>query len=769
MIFESIYIGSFGKLSDIKLDFSDGVNIIEGENESGKSTICGFIKFMFYGLGPKSEEKLRYISWQTACASGTLTFSDAGHRYRIEREVVCATASDGKNAFREKCAVYDAETNLPCFKGQSPGELFFGVSASVFDSTVYIRQSSETKIGGHELGEEAENILFSGNESINTKKAVAKLDGARVFLMHKNRRGGKIVDLENTRTQTEESLEIAKKASGDIIYLEGTHRQISEKKGESEQRLAVIREELETYERYTMKKAYMRRKNEKARLAETRDAIEALRQPPEHRGIDIAEESYINALEKKSSELDRASSRYSDAEEELAAANKKLSDMSGKLAIFERFNAAGDGQTRDELIEKTRTMHKTQNKFFSISRLLFVFGFFLIAVTLLLILTVPDLDNMLKLLFLVPVPVCFVAGLVLLSKSALLKQDVRSICTKFDCRNYAEFEELIKAASEDEAYMVFITGARDEAGDKFNAASERLEQISADILNTLGKDGFEISENTAASLSDAIAICRKTQTEIASLESAAAEQQNRILEIEETLSHYPKEYLRDACLAEYDEEAMEEFHQTAKRRDKEFLEKAIASQTERMHQIEVELSALLATSVKPTELAEQKAALDAKIDELRAKWDAYMLAIESLEAASGKLREGISPKIAKSAGKLMNLMTDGKYETLGVDMDFGLSFSDGTMMRDVASLSAGTGDMAYLCLRIALIELLYQKSVPPFLFDESFSRMDDARLSRVLNLISKYADRHYQSILFTCHSREKEQMSAVGPCRILSI
>lgn len=90
----------------------------------------------------------------------------------------------------------------------------------------------------------------------------------------------------------------------------------------------------------------------------------------------------------------------------------------------------------------------------------------------------------------------------------------------------------------------------------------------------------------------------------------------------------------------------------------------------------------------------QKAALDEEIRELTAKWDAYMLAIESLENASGKLREGISPKIAKSAAKLMGALTDGKYSEIGVDMDFGLSFSDGTLMRDAAYLSAGTGDVA---------------------------------------------------------------------------
>ena len=48
MIFESLYIKSFGKLNRTKISFTEGVNIIEGANESGKSTICAFIQFIFY-------------------------------------------------------------------------------------------------------------------------------------------------------------------------------------------------------------------------------------------------------------------------------------------------------------------------------------------------------------------------------------------------------------------------------------------------------------------------------------------------------------------------------------------------------------------------------------------------------------------------------------------------------------------------------------------------------------------------------------------------
>ena len=50
MIIEKINIKSFGLLTDTTLEFSDSINVIEGHNETGKSTIAAFIRYMLYGF-----------------------------------------------------------------------------------------------------------------------------------------------------------------------------------------------------------------------------------------------------------------------------------------------------------------------------------------------------------------------------------------------------------------------------------------------------------------------------------------------------------------------------------------------------------------------------------------------------------------------------------------------------------------------------------------------------------------------------------------------
>ena len=61
MKINSVDIKEFGGLSDFHLDFSDGLNVIEGRNESGKSTVLLFVMYMLYGIA-KSSLKLPFTS-----------------------------------------------------------------------------------------------------------------------------------------------------------------------------------------------------------------------------------------------------------------------------------------------------------------------------------------------------------------------------------------------------------------------------------------------------------------------------------------------------------------------------------------------------------------------------------------------------------------------------------------------------------------------------------------------------------------------------------
>ena len=69
MQIKNIQVNNFGKLQNKKLELKSGINVIYGENESGKSTLLDFITSMFYGINKNKNGKEitnydKYIPWR---------------------------------------------------------------------------------------------------------------------------------------------------------------------------------------------------------------------------------------------------------------------------------------------------------------------------------------------------------------------------------------------------------------------------------------------------------------------------------------------------------------------------------------------------------------------------------------------------------------------------------------------------------------------------------------------------------------------------------
>ena len=133
----SLNITEFGGLSDFSLDFSDGLNIIRGDNESGKSTVLLFVMYMLYGL-PKSTrkgtpgayDKDRSLSRRSGKAQGCMEIECDGKRLRIER----SNLRRGRNS---EVSVTDLATGEHLFEGREPGEAILGVSRETFESCLW--------------------------------------------------------------------------------------------------------------------------------------------------------------------------------------------------------------------------------------------------------------------------------------------------------------------------------------------------------------------------------------------------------------------------------------------------------------------------------------------------------------------------------------------------------------------------------------------------------------------------------------------------------
>ncbi len=63
MVILQLSISQFGKLKDKTIALRPGMNVITGDNESGKSTIASFIRAMIYGIEEDSAEYVRFLPY----------------------------------------------------------------------------------------------------------------------------------------------------------------------------------------------------------------------------------------------------------------------------------------------------------------------------------------------------------------------------------------------------------------------------------------------------------------------------------------------------------------------------------------------------------------------------------------------------------------------------------------------------------------------------------------------------------------------------------
>ena len=176
MKIRELILKNFGKFTDRHIQLDDGINILYGENESGKSTIHTFIRGMFYGMergrgrAAVNDTYSIYEPWENSnFYSGSLRFESGGKVFRIDRnfdryskkaELICE--DDG-----ELLSIEEGDLEM----------LLGGLRAESYDNTVSVQQlkvqTSQSLAG--ELRNYATNYYTSGTAGIDLESAMKKL------------------------------------------------------------------------------------------------------------------------------------------------------------------------------------------------------------------------------------------------------------------------------------------------------------------------------------------------------------------------------------------------------------------------------------------------------------------------------------------------------------------------------------------------------------------------------------------------------------------
>jgi len=175
-----IKINSFGKLRNKEIEFKNGINILYGENESGKSTIMNFIKNTLYGISKNKKGKEisdydKYKPWGKEEFSGKLEYTlDNNEKYEIYRDF----NKKNPKIYNENSEDISKEFNI----NKKTGNEFFyeqtKVDEELFLSTVGMLQS-EIKLEKNNqniLVQKLANLASTGDDNVSYKRAIERIN-----------------------------------------------------------------------------------------------------------------------------------------------------------------------------------------------------------------------------------------------------------------------------------------------------------------------------------------------------------------------------------------------------------------------------------------------------------------------------------------------------------------------------------------------------------------------------------------------------------------
>ena len=758
MIIEKIVIKSFGVITDLTLDFSESVNVIEGGNEAGKSTIAAFIRYMLYGFDETSTEEVserqKRINWDTGTAQGSMYVKVKDKRYIITRSTT-PTDGSGRPSYREEASIVDLETGAPAFGKMSAGEVFFGVDSELFDNTAFIGQIGDSSINEDSVKQSIENILFSGSEKINNQRAAAKIADKMTVLLHEGGGGGAIIDLAAKEDELEAKLNECNIDNRTILDREAELHKIKKRRSEAEEKQTRLYDLDSSYNNAMLIQTFDQLHGLEAENEEKAYAYKKFIEINTRQGY-VPDEKYLTDLVVARKGVNEAYHSLGEAQDAYTAQKKAIGitreieysiercdELGGEDTVLDTANAHGRSIIRDILVAGGSGLALLAVLIYEIVAA-FTSGMLLVKIGVGIVGIMAllaggyfgfDLIKNLKMLRLLQADFSTdsfedLKGKIGVIKEARIKRDTMAVAT--------------------ESARLAVMRARDRYEDAKRILTELImrwgeEPPTSDLGGFL--DGLE------ARVREFLDKKNELYDEKSNIEITVREIRRNLGDKSEIDVRAQVSPLKRKVLSGINHDEIINGLADARSR--------IAEEDKLAFDVENELMLLKGKAGDPGEYYSRLDALAARREELQKKHKAYFIALNAIQGARDNLRHAISPRLGEYATSLMEIMTDKKYSDFDVSDGLKVSYTDENgEKKSIDFLSGGTKDMAYVAMRAALIDMLYTEK-PPICFDESFAHQDNNRAKAMMRAIKKLSSEGCQSFIFTCRGREGNLASEI--------
>ena len=787
------HIDNFGKLSDLTLQFDAGLNVINEANAWGKSTLAAFLKAMFYGLDAKKnagayeKERVMYRPWQGGAFGGEVDFEIDGKKYRISRTF-------GRTEKTDEFHLYDLRTNLESMDySEEIGVELFGLDSTSFRRSIYIAQNecvSEASDGiNAKLGNLAENTDDINNfESANQqlKDIINQLTPDRVT--------GSIKKRKNYITQLTQELRAFEAAQTGAEGIAEKEQQVSM---QIQELLAVRKKYADTLisasedsRRKTLYAQYDALCQEVEEKEKQRDAYKQIF------AAGIPAEAEFQTQQQNISRMQAAlttarsyelsieeADAYSKLQEMFANEVPNNQDIEAALRMLGEIDKQKEEIARQESklsVYDTEIATEPEEPKFAgnIAYAVFLFGGILVAAAGL----VAVIAWYWQLLPMIPSDwllmgaigagaagaILGVAGVIVglrVSKEKQIWAEMMD-AEKNNIEGKANAIREVVNTMKDDVRKVHSTIGSFLAG--FHVYCEvgeyqsKLYQLKGQVQEYLRlKEKYELCEKEKANYveirSKLVNFARLYQFELGEDEAVSLNNlQTKVAEYQMAENAY-REVFRKRIDFEQSQEKSFWSKQALCPYSIEELNYWIAECDEKLEELK---SAQAQYTKQLDDLQEQLDLRDEKEEELKElqlaqekdihKYNLLKVTQSFLQQAKEQFTARYMEPIAVGFGKYYGMLTGDTSEAWMVDANINLRIKEKGELREVHTLSAGYQDLIGVCMRLALVDAMYQEEKPFLILDDPFVNLDQAKVAAGNELLKEVAE-EYQVIYFTCH------------------
>ncbi len=787
----SCHVNNFGKISDLSIDFTDGVNLFHEPNAWGKSTLAAFLRVMFYGFDSKREsgsfdkERVVYKPWQGGIYGGEVDFSYKDKTYRISRTF-------GKTEKTDAFHLYDLATNLECHDFSSDiGSEIFGLDSTSFKRSAFIAQN-DCECGSTDAINAKLGNLVENTNDINNFDTAQKRIHDRMNKLSPDRATGSMRKRTNTMTLLAEELrsfdaaeEAAKELAEKLVQKQEQRRELSDIRSQYAKALQVASEESRRESERSNYQAICREAEESKERLESFQKLFPERVPREEEfagknqevqmlgvlrttiynlGLTEEEKTQYRKLSDVFSNGIPTEQEISDAEQEVERLGKLREEkvqLETKMSYFEAM--AMKREAPDDTVQGRKAMQICGILLLMAGIACCIAAF---AVNALAAFFLP---------FVIGGGVAAVLGVALLvirkMKMSQDEEEIKEKRLKYEAEEQklrAPVEEIqktmekalleIKRMEQDVEsflgnYQIFSAAPDERSGlfelrgqihdferlkiraDKSEVARTEYEQTKSSVLAFGRESGIDFGEDLAGSLSR--------------MQLKAAEYRMAQRAYEQALS---KKALFEE---EHDMQAMMEEERCPYSLDE--LNSMISQVDDRLEDVREGIEQY---NHQMEDLQEQLDLRDEKEQQLsicreeqeqeKHLYEILGLTQDYLKNAKEQFSARYLGPIEGGFGKYYELLTGDESGDWMVNANIAVQMKEQGEMRETKWLSAGYQDLLGVCMRLALVDAMYPEEKPFLVMDDPFVNLDEEKIAHGAKLLEKMAE-EYQILYFTCH------------------